>query len=291
MIEYIEGDIFESPAQVIVNTVNTVGVMGKGLALSFKQRYPQMFEKYRAACEKHLLTIGKLMLFYETDHWLLLFPTKEHWRNPSKLEYIEKGLMKFVQTYAEKSITSIAFPRLGCGNGELDWTDVKPLMERYLKELPIDVYIYLRPNPDLVPEHKEPQKTIAWLKENAKDMSFNGVKDDLTNLSTMIPYSFEIRGQKYEMKYNGDRLQVSSVNTGKTWEIEENRLYSVWDDIRVRSIFSENDANETDKLVYGLLYATGYLSKIKIFDPKTDSMVDGYQVNSGLGRVRAFKED
>lgn len=291
MIEYIEGDIFESPAQVIVNTVNTVGVMGKGLALSFKQRYPQMFEKYRAACEKHLLTIGKLMLFYETDHWLLLFPTKEHWRNPSKLEYIEKGLMKFVQTYAEKSITSIAFPRLGCGNGELDWTDVKPLMERYLKELPIDVYIYLRPNPDLVPEHKEPQKTIAWLKENAKDMSFNGVKDDLTNLSTMIPYSFEIRGQKYEMKYNGDRLQISSVNTGKTWEIEENRLYSVWDDIRVRSIFSENDANETDKLVYGLLYATGYLSKIKIFDPKTDSMVDGYQVNAGLGRVRAFKED
>ena len=291
MIEYIEGDIFESPAQVIVNTVNTVGVMGKGLALSFKQRYPQMFEKYRAACEKHLLTIGKLMLFYETDHWLLLFPTKEHWRNPSKLEYIEKGLMKFVQTYAEKSITSIAFPRLGDGNGELDWTDVKPLMERYLKELPIDVYIYLSPNPDLVPEHKEPQKTIAWLKENAKDMSFNGVKDDLTNLSTMIPYSFEIRGQKYEMKYNGDRLQISSVNTGKTWEIEENRLYSVWDDIRVRSIFSENDANETDKLVYGLLYATGYLSKIKIFDPKTDSMVDGYQVHSGLGRVRAFKED
>jgi len=158
MIKYIEGDIFESPAQVIVNAVNTVGVMGKGLALSFKQRYPQMFEKYKSACEKHLLTIGKLMLFYETDHWLLLFPTKEDWRNPSKLEYIEKGLIKFVQTYAEKGITSIAFPRLGCGNGELDWADVKPLMERYLKELPIDVYIYLCPNPELVPKYKKYQK-------------------------------------------------------------------------------------------------------------------------------------
>jgi len=237
-----------------------------------------------------LLTIGKLMLFYEKDHWLLLFPTKENWRNPSKLEYIEKGLMKFAQTYAEKSITSVAFPRLGCGNGELDWADVKPLMERYLKELPIDVYIYLRPNPDLVPEHKEPQKTIAWLKENAKDMSFNGVKDDFTSLSSMIPYLFEIWGQKYEMKYKGDRLTISLLNTEKTWEIEENHLYSVWDDIRVRSVFSENDANEADRLVYGLLYATGYLSKIKIFDPKTDSMVDGYQINSGLGRVLAFKE-
>jgi O-acetyl-ADP-ribose deacetylase (regulator of RNase III) len=291
MIEYIEGDIFKSPAQVIVNTVNTVGVMGKGLALSFKQRYPQMFEKYKAACEKHLLTIGKLMLFYETDHWLLLFPTKEHWRNPSKLEYIEKGLMKFAHTYAEKGITSIAFPRLGCGNGELNWADVKPLMERYLKELPIDVYIYLRPNPDLVPEHKEPQKTLEWFKENAKDMSFNGLKDDLINLSSMLPYSFEIRGQKYEMKYTSDRLLISSVNTEKTWEIEENHLYSVWDDIRVRSVFSEKDANETYRLVYELLYATGYISKIKIFDPKTDSMVAGYQINSGLGRVHAFGED
>ena len=146
MIQYIEGDIFDSPAQVIVNTVNTVGVMGKGLALSFKQRYPNMFEKYKKVCENKLLTIGKLMMCYEADHWILLFPTKEHWRNPSKMEYIEEGLKKFVQTYAEKNITSIAFPRLGCGNGELDWNKVKPLMEHYLKDLPIDVYIYLGKN-------------------------------------------------------------------------------------------------------------------------------------------------
>lgn len=290
MIEYIEGDIFESPAQVIVNTVNTVGVMGKGLALSFKQRYPQMFEKYKAACEKHLLTVGKLMLFYEADHWLLMFPTKENWRNPSKLEYIEKGLMKFVQTYAEKNITSIAFPRLGCGNGELSWSDVKPLMERYLKKLPIDVYIYLGTNPDVVPEHKEQRKTIEWLRANAKDMSFNGVKDDLINLSSLLPHLFEIQGQQFEMLYSGDTLQISSVKTGKKWCIEESQLYSMWDDIRVSSVFAEGAASEDEKLVYGLLYATGYLSKIKIYDSKTDSMVSGYQINAGLGRVLAFKE-
>lgn len=103
MIEYIEGDIFESPAQVIVNTVNTVGVMGKGLALAFKKRYPDMFERYKQACDNDALTIGKLMLFYEADHWLLLFPTKKHWRNPSKLEYIEAGLAKFVSSYAVKA--------------------------------------------------------------------------------------------------------------------------------------------------------------------------------------------
>jgi O-acetyl-ADP-ribose deacetylase (regulator of RNase III) len=290
MIEYIEGDIFESPAQVIVNTVNTVGVMGKGLALSFKQRYPQMFEKYKIACEKHLLTIGKLMLFYEADHWLLMFPTKENWRNPSRLEYIEKGLMKFVQTYAEKNITSIAFPRLGCGNGELNWADVKPLMERYLKKLPIDVYIYLGTNPDVVPEHKEPKKTVDWLKENAKDMSFNGVKDDLTNLSAMLPYPFAVGDRQYEMTYQEQILSITSSASNQTWNIDESKLYMIWDDIRVNSVFAEKDADDAVKLVYGLLYAAGYLSKIKIYDPKAECMVSGYQINSGLGRVHGFEE-
>lgn len=77
MIHYIEGDIFNSPAQVIVNTVNTVGVMGKGPALAFKQKYPKMFISYRNACEKKQLTVGKLMLFHAPDYWILLFPTKE----------------------------------------------------------------------------------------------------------------------------------------------------------------------------------------------------------------------
>ncbi len=290
MIEYIEGDIFESPAQVIVNTVNTVGVMGKGLALSFKRRYPEMFERYKAACEKHLLTIGKLMLFYEADHWLLLFPTKENWRNPSKLEYIEKGLMKFVQIYAEKNITSIAFPRLGCGNGELDWNDVKPLMEHYLKNLPIDVYIYLGTHPDVVPEHKDSKKTIEWLKENAKDMSFNGVKDDLIFLSAMMPYLFSFKGQNYEMKYFTNEMQISVCNSDKSFKIEESQLYGIWDYIRSHSVFSANDASEVERLIYELLFSAGYLSRIKLFNSKSQSMEDGYQINAGLGRVLAFKE-
>ena len=290
MIEYIEGNIFESPAQVIVNTVNTVGVMGKGLALSFKQRYPQMFEKYKQACEKHLLTTGKLMLVYEADHWLLLFPTKENWRNPSKMEYIEKGLRKFVDTYEEKGITSIAFPRLGCGNGELNWDEVKPLMEKYLKKLPIDVYIYLGEIPDNVPEHKESKKTIEWLRQNAKDMSFNGVKDDLSELSALLPYVYEVQGQKYEMKCSDNNLEISALNSQKTWCLSEERFYTIWDMIRTCAVFSEFNAEEDEQAVYGLLYAAGYLSKIHLFDDKEGKMLPGYQINSGLGRVRDFQE-
>ena len=289
MIKYIEGDIFKSPAQVIVNTVNTVGVMGKGLALSFKQRYPEMFKQYKNVCEKNLFAIGKLMLVYEADHWILLFPTKESWRNPSKIEYIEKGLAKFVKSYAEKNITSIAFPRLGCGNGELDWNDVKPIMERYLKDLPIDIYIYLGINADDTPEHKEPKKTIKWLKENAKDMSFNGVKDDLIYLSSITPYLFDFEGQKYEMTYSKEHLYITVSGTKKYWEIEENQLYGIWDDIRMQLVFSVNDAREEEKLIYELLYSSGYLSKIKLFDAKLNIMTDGYQINTGLGKVLALK--
>lgn len=142
-----------------------------------------------------------LMLCYEPDHWVLLFPTKEHWRNPSRIEYIEAGLAKFRRTYAEKGITSAAFPRLGCGNGELDWTDVQPVMEKYLKDLPIDIYIYLGTGPDSVPEHKIQEKTVDWLRQNAKDMSFQGVEDDIRYNCSIVPYSFFSGGQKWNVHW------------------------------------------------------------------------------------------
>lgn len=286
MIEYIEGDILDSPAQVIVNTVNTVGVMGKGLALSFKKRYPDMFESYKKVCEKHQLTIGKLMLYKEADHWILLFPTKENWRNPSKLEYIEKGLMKFVSTYAEKHITSIAFPKLGCGNGELDWNLVRPLMERYLKPLPIDVYIYLGINNDDIPEHREQQKTMKWLKENAKDMSFDGIIDDLTMLSPLVPYSFDYNGIKYFFSYdNGIIIENDNIKI----QVAENDFFAIWDEIRNQSVFRIPENNEIE-LVYALLFSLGYLSAIKIIDIKEHKMVAGYQINAGMGRLFDVKE-
>lgn len=143
MIEYVVGDIFSSPAQVLVNAVNTVGVMGKGIALEFKNRYPDMFLSYKKACENKTLDIGKLMLWKETNYWVLIFPTKRHWKDPAKLEYIEAGLKDFEKIWESVGIQSIAFPKLGCGNGGLDWDDVRPIMERYLSELPIKVFVYV----------------------------------------------------------------------------------------------------------------------------------------------------
>lgn len=291
MIEYIQGNIFDSPAQVIVNTVNTVGVMGKGLALSFKQRYPEMFKKYRTACEKKQLTVGKLMLFYEADHWILLFPTKENWRNPSKMEYIEKGLIKFVNTYANKNITSIAFPMLGCGNGELLWDDVKPLMEKYLKPLPINIYIYLGMMPGSVPEHKSPAATLAWLKENAKDMSFNGVKDDISLATSVMPYMLTQGKGRYDVTFRNEMLSFVDTSDEKVVEVSEEQFYRVWDVIRRKSVFHITDASIQEKLIYELLYNFGYLTKIRLLDSKTTIMHDGYQINEGSGRMYSLQED
>lgn len=142
MIKYVEGNIFGSPSKIIVNPVNTVGVMGKGIALEYKKRYPEMFIQYRSLCEKGLLDIGKLCLWKKSDKWILLFPTKKHWRDPSKLEYIEQGLIRFVDNWDKLGADSIAFPRLGCGNGGLDWNIVKPLMEKYLNKIPMQILIY-----------------------------------------------------------------------------------------------------------------------------------------------------
>lgn len=163
MITYVKGDIFSSPARILVNTVNTVGVMGKGVALEFKKRYPDMFYEYKKLCEEKKLDIGSLFLWKKSEKWVLLFPTKKHWRNPSRLEYIEAGLKKFAQNWDKMGAESVAFPRLGCGNGALDWEDVKPLMERYLSRLPIQIYIYVGHYEDPCPEHLDITEMERWL--------------------------------------------------------------------------------------------------------------------------------
>lgn len=282
MIEYIEGNIFNSPAQVIVNTVNTIGVMGKGIALSFKKRYPGMFEVYKKACDKHQLTIGKLMLYYAPDHWILLFPTKENWRNPSKIEYLEAGLSKFVATYTEKRITSIAFPKLGCGNGELPWTEVKPVMERYLKSLPIPVYIYIGINHIETPEHRAQEETANWLRKNARDMSFTGLCDDLRHTTALFPYEFSGPDGKYYATWeNGLKITAE----GQSILIPESDLSDLWDHIRVQGIVETGEDNTPKAVFYRMLNQMGYLSPVRILSQDGIHAKDGYQSNEGYGRA------
>lgn len=186
MIKYMIGDYYMAPVQVIVNPVNTVGVMGKGIALQFKKMYPNMFKQYQKYCEDGSFTIGKLWLYKTNNKWIMNFPTKKSWRNKSKLEYVEKGLQKFVDTYQQKGITSIAFPELGCGNGGLDWKEVKPLMDKYLKNLPIDVYVYEN-NEKRDKEFLNVEDTKKWIDKYSYDIPFSEFKDDLYKIDGNLP--------------------------------------------------------------------------------------------------------
>lgn len=140
-----KGDILNSNMQTIINTVNCVGVMGKGLALAFKQAYPEMFKDYKKKCDQKEVKIGRPYLFKISDsRWILNFPTKDDWRKDSKIEYVEAGLKYLAENYNSLGITSLAVPPLGCGNGGLDWeAEVFPLVKQYLLALnmPMEVYI------------------------------------------------------------------------------------------------------------------------------------------------------
>lgn len=160
------GDIFESHAQTLVNTVNCVGVMGKGIAKEFKQKYPGMYDEYVMLCSEKRLRPGVPYLYTNLiGEKILNFPTKDHWRSPSKLSYISSGLDWFRNHYEELGITSIAFPPLGCGNGGLTWDIVGPLMYAKLHDLPIDVTLY-------APYGTQKEKlTTSFLSNNIQNIS------------------------------------------------------------------------------------------------------------------------
>lgn len=146
MLTYTTGDLLTSPAQALVNPVNTTGVMGRGLALAFAQRYPGLLPAYRTACHRGQLAIGRPWIFRTGSVVIVNFPTKRHWRDPSRLADIEAGLRAFGPLARSARLTSVAFPALGCGLGGLPWDRVRPLMARYLGPLPLDVALYL-PSP------------------------------------------------------------------------------------------------------------------------------------------------
>lgn len=146
MIQYKTGNLLNDSAEALINTVNTVGVMGKGIALQFKQAYPQMFQEYVKAYKESKLEIGKMHI-YQSDElvgpkYIINFPTKQHWRAPSKIEFIEKGLVDLVKVLDELNIGSIAIPPLGCGNGGLEWKQVQPLIVNAFKDKDIIVNLY-----------------------------------------------------------------------------------------------------------------------------------------------------
>lgn len=255
MIKYVYGDLLDSPAQVLVNTVNTVGVMGKGIAKDFKSMYPKMFLQYKKICENNLLDIGKLWIYYTPQKWILNFPTKKHWRSKSEYEYIKLGLEKFVATYKEKKITSIAFPKLGCGNGGLDWEVVRPIMEEYLDSLPIDVYVYLD-NRSINLEHENIAETKKWLMKKKENLTFNMFLEDLS----------------------------SEIELDDTDLMEQ--LHMIWNKISYNNLYIQNNKDfsndEVANKLFRLIRNLPYIKEIEIIARNNSSSIKrGFYLTGG----------
>lgn len=228
MLIYRRTSILESSAQTVVNTVNCVGVMGKGLAHAYKEREPRMFAAYKRLCEQGLLQPGKLWLWRGRDNWVLNFPTKIHWRNPAKLEWIEAGLQKFVLAYEAQGIHEVSFPRLGCGNGGLDWEEVRPLMERYLAPLPIPVYIHDYTVDIGLPEHLE---TVAQTLRNEE-----GAEATFDSFLTALRRAIDLTGNNFveiesSQPFEAEMIDMDDLRIRTeacSWTFEHEDLRGVW---------------------------------------------------------------
>ncbi|MCC5922058.1 MAG: macro domain-containing protein [Cyclobacteriaceae bacterium] len=147
MIKFTKGNILDSKADALINTVNTVGVMGKGIALQFKKAFPSNFNSYKKACSDGLVDIGRLYVSKDYsltsgEKYIINFPTKTHWRKPSEYDYIKLGLSDLKRVIKEYDIKSIAIPPLGAGNGGLNWERVKELIKTYLEDESIEIIVY-----------------------------------------------------------------------------------------------------------------------------------------------------
>ena len=146
-MRFTRGNLLEAEVEALVNAVNTVGVMGKGIALGFKHRFPDNFAAYAAACRAGVVQVGTMFVHREAagdlPRWIINFPTKKHWRDPTKIEWVETGLAALADVVRENQIRSIALPALGCGNGGLGWEQVRPKIEAAFSSLPeVDVLVF-----------------------------------------------------------------------------------------------------------------------------------------------------
>ena len=230
MITYLSSDLFHAPAQVLVNTVNTVGVMGKGIARTFKHAYPEMFQKYRNYCESGAFDIGKLYLYKSPTKWVLNFPTKKHWRNKSKVEYIEAGVKKFNERFSELEITSIAFPALGCGNGDLDFeTQVKPLMESYLNDLATDVFICLKVSNTHDRQNLGVPEAVQMLESEPLDIPFEEVWSHIASLIKQgRNFKTPTGVKRFRVSVHLDPPNLTITDSNKTTRISERELRAFW---------------------------------------------------------------
>lgn len=288
-IEYKTGDMFDEPTEAIVNTVNCVGVMGKGVALEFKRRWPENFRAYKRLCDAGDISPGKMFVFENGglvgDHhrYLINFPTKQHWRAHSKIEFIEAGLDDFVRQVKHLGVASVALPPLGCGNGGLDWSDVRPLIERKLAPLSDVRFVVFPPaaDPAVAPEQQDIPTDLTvgratMMVAFAELEKFFG--GHLTRLTAQkLAYFMQVMGAPFGLRFEKAQFGPYSESLHSAFKAMEARRYI--------SGYSDNDRKV---VVTSATYAASneYLKSESVdvapLVKKLSLLIDGYETPFGM---------
>lgn len=292
MIELQQGDMMQSGAEALVNTVNTVGVMGKGIALQFKEAFPYNNKVYVEACKKKELVPGKLLAVWDENLLLgkkliINFPTKVHWRNPSEYEYIEKGLVALRELLQKEKVNSIAIPPLGCGNGGLDWDRVKPMIEKALSGLETQVLIF-EPNAAIkaILQKQEVKKEVHLTPARASLLYALFAFESMGEYSSLfaankLAYFLQRKGQKLNLEFkahhygpyaigvekvlyylNGTYLK--GMEQGQAKPFEPLKLnYEKWDEVN-RYVKQELHAEDADRVKSLIQFLSGFTSELSL---------------------------
>jgi O-acetyl-ADP-ribose deacetylase (regulator of RNase III) len=211
VIEYVEGDLLKADADALVNTVNTVGVMGKGVALQFKRAFPANFKAYQAACKRYEVKVGRMFVFdagqLMRPRYIINFPTKTHWKARSRLADVEAGLSELRRVVDELGITSIAVPPLGCGSGGLDWRDVRPLVAGALADLDeVNVLVY---EPKGTPPADQMGVATAKPRMTRGRAALIGLLDRYLGLAALGASPIEVQKLMYFVQRAGEPLKLN----------------------------------------------------------------------------------
>src|SRR5260370_282218 len=250
------GDLLKEESDAIVNTVNCVGVMGKGVALQFKQRWPENFKDYETACKREEIRPGK-MFIHDLGKWskprfIINFPTKVHWRRDSKLEYVEDGLRDLVKQVKRLGIKSISLPPLGCGNGGLDWDEVRDLVFAALKDHP-DISVNLF-EPKGAPQPLE--MTIRTSGDEDLGNHVGRVRNLIKGFET--PYGMELLSSVHWVATQGPNVRnadeavvaVHNWNARKRAVLREDHIRLAWDRLKDEGWFAPLRQTKKDPLAF-----------------------------------------
>lgn len=291
MIELTSGDILKDEAEAIVNTVNCVGVMGRGIALQFKNAWPENYKAYEAACTRKEVQPGRMFIFeigqLAAPRYIVNFPTKRHWRGNSRIEDIESGLVALVSEIKVRNIHSIAIPPLGSGLGGLDWNEVRPLIEKYLAPLAgVAVRIYEpkgAPQTDKMQHSRKVPKMTpgrAALVELV-NRYMKGLLDPTISLLEVhkLMYFMQVAGEPLRLKYMKGPYGPYAENLRHVLHAIEGHLISGYAD-------SGDDPEKLLSLVPGAVEdANAFLDahqETRARFGRVDALVEGFETSFGL---------